>query len=165
MKIENLMPQTFSLSVSKNAFIKKLISSTLCNKLQNFSSHSSLCNYSGRAMESAPILHQLIRYHPDHVKGLILLGDLYVNHMRDLDSAEKCYHRILEVEPDNIQARHNLCVVMVEAGQLLKARNCLMECLKVKHENYIVKHIQIIEERLELSTPVVNQSFGGIEDR
>ena len=116
-------------------------------------------------MESAPILHQLIRYHPDHVKGLILLGDLYVNHMRDLDSAEKCYHRILEVEPDNIQARHNLCVVMVEAGQLLKARNCLMECLKVKHENYIVKHIQIIEERLELSTPVVNQSFGGIEDR
>ena len=35
-------------------------------------------------MESAPILHQLIRYHPDHVKGLILLGDLYVNHMRDL---------------------------------------------------------------------------------
>ena len=116
-------------------------------------------------MESAPILHQLIRYHPDHVKGLILLGDLYVNHMRDLDSAEKCYHRILEVEPDNIQARHNLCVVMVEAGQLLKARNCLMECLKVKHENYIVKHIQIIEERLGLSTPVVNQSFGGIEDR
>merc|ERR1712062_286623 len=151
-------------SVSKNAFIKKLISSTLCNKLQNFL-HSSLCNYSGRAMESAPILHQLIRYHPDHVKGLILLGDLYVNHMSDLDSAEKCYHRILEVEPDNIQARHNLCVVMVEAGQLLKARNCLMECLKVKHENYIVKHIQIIEERLGLSNPVVNQSFGGIEDR
>lgn len=116
-------------------------------------------------MESAPILHQLIRYHPNHVKGLILLGDLYVNQLRDLEAAEKCYHRILDVEPDNIQARHNLCVVMVEAGQLLKARNCLVECLKVKHENYIVKHIQIIEERLGLSNQAVNHSLGGAEDR
>ena len=116
-------------------------------------------------MESAPFLHQLIRYHPDHVKGLILLGDLYVNHMRDLAAAEKCYNRILEVEPDNIQARHNLCVVMVEGGNLLQARDCLVDCLKVKHEDYIVKHIQIIEERLGMPNPIVNQSIGGSEDR
>ena len=88
-----------------------------------------------------------------------------MNHMRDLSAAEKCYNRILEVDPDNIQARHNLCVIMVEAGNLLKARDCLMECLKVKHEDYIVKHIQIVEERLGLSNPVVNQSMGGTEDR
>jgi cytochrome c-type biogenesis protein CcmH/NrfG len=116
-------------------------------------------------MESAPFLHQLIRYHPDHVKGLILLGDLYVNHMRDLAAAEKCYYTILEVEPDNIQARHNLCVVMVEGGNLLQARDCLVDCLKLKHEDYIVKHIQIIEERLGLPNSIVNQSIGGTEER
>ena len=117
-------------------------------------------------MESAPFLHQLIRYHPDHVKGLILLGDLYVNQLRDLSSAEKCYDRILEVEPDNIQARHNLCVVMVERGDLARARECLIQCLKLKHEDYIVKHIQIVEERLGLSNSIANQStLGGMEAR
>ena len=119
-------------------------------------------------MESVPFLHQLIRYHPDHVKGLILLGDFYVNHMRDLSAANNCYNRILEVEPDNIQARHNICVVMVERGQLLDARNCLKDCLKLKHEDYILKHIQIIEERLSLSATqpsINNKSVGGSEDR
>ena len=118
-------------------------------------------------MESAPFLHQLIRYHPDQVKGLILLGDLYVNHLLDLSAAEKSYKRILEVEPDNIQARHNLCVVMVESGDLLRARECLIQCLKLKHEDYIVKHIQIVEERLGWSTSLANQSRGGeaVEDR
>ena len=127
-------------------------------------------HFSGRAMETAPILHQLIRYHPDHVKGLILLGDLYVNNVRDLAAAERCYQRILQVEPNNIQARHNMCVVMVERGHLLEARTCLEQCLKIKHEDYIVKHIQIVEERLNLSTAPSttsqrNQSIGGTETR
>ena len=68
-------------------------------------------------MESAPFLHQLIRYHPDHVKGLILLGDLYVNQLRDLASAEKCYHRILEVDPDNI---HGTQAAFAGLGQVLE---------------------------------------------
>ena len=127
-----------------------------------------MCFCSGREMESVPFLHQLIRYHPDHVKGLILLGDFYVNHMRDLSAANNCYNRILEVEPDNIQARHNICVVMVERGQLLEARNCLKDCLKLKHEDYILKHIQIIEERLSLSATqpsINNKSVGGSENK
>ncbi|QQP55823.1 Uncharacterized protein FKW44_000277, partial [Caligus rogercresseyi] len=86
-----------------------------------------LLSDSGRSLEGAPFLHQLISHHPDHVKGLLLLGDLYVNHLGDLRAAEKCYRRILSLEPDNVQGLHNLCVVMVEAGDLGGARACLKE--------------------------------------
>ena len=78
-----------------------------------------------RPLEAVAPLQQLLEHHPDHVKGLILLGDIYTNHIRDLDFAESCYFRILESEPGHVQARHNLCVVWVEKGQLEAAQTCL----------------------------------------
>ena len=109
-----------------------------------------LLSETGRAMEGAPFLKTLLWHNPDHVKGLILLGDLYVNHLRDLPSAERCYRHILKVEPDNVQAQHNLCVVMVEAGDLPLARECLRETLsRAPNEEYIAKHLSIVEERMQ----------------
>jgi protein O-mannosyl-transferase len=41
-----------------------------------------------RPLQAAPFLNQLVRFHPDHVKALILLGDIYINNIKDLDAAE-----------------------------------------------------------------------------
>lgn len=41
-----------------------------------------------RPLEAAPFLNQLVKFYPDHVKGLILLGDIYINTIKDLDAAE-----------------------------------------------------------------------------
>ena len=112
-----------------------------------------LLSETGRSLEGAPFLKTLLWHNPDHVKGLILLGDLYVNHHRDLPAAERCYRHILTVDPDNIQAQHNLCVVMVEAGDLPLARDCLRDTLdRAPHEEYIAKHLSIVEERLRQSS-------------
>ena len=108
-----------------------------------------LLSESDRPLQAEPVLHQLLGYYPNHVKGLILLGDLYVNHRNDLRSAEKCYRRILDMEPNNIQARHNLCVVILEAGDLSSARECLERVSQLApSEGYINKHLHIVEERL-----------------
>ena len=103
-----------------------------------------------RPLEAAPFLHQLIRHHPNHTKGLILLGDIYINHLRDLDAAEACYRKILEVEPQNVQGLHNLCVVMVERGDLLGARTCLADAHRLApHEDYVKKHLEIVETKIQ----------------
>lgn len=61
----------------------------------------------------------------------------------------KCYKRILQLDPINIQGLHNLCVVYVERGLLAKAYACLKEAHKLAPtEDYIVKHLQIVETRL-----------------
>ncbi|XP_060530397.1 protein O-mannosyl-transferase Tmtc3-like [Cylas formicarius] len=102
-----------------------------------------------RPLEAAPFLNQLVKYHPDHVKGLILLGDIYINNIKDLDAAENCYRKILELEPENIQGLHNLCVVHVERGKLLEAQKCLEEAHSLApEEEYIVKHLQIVKNRI-----------------
>ena len=65
-----------------------------------------LLSDSERAVEAAPLLHQLLHHHGHHTKGLILLGDIYINHARDLDAAEQCYRRILAREPHNVQVNN-----------------------------------------------------------
>ena len=49
----------------------------------------------GRPLEAQQPLQQLLQHHPTHVKGLILLGDIYTNHQKDLDRAEHCYKRLV----------------------------------------------------------------------
>ncbi|KAK6616788.1 Protein O-mannosyl-transferase tmtc3 [Polyplax serrata] len=48
-----------------------------------------------RPLEAAPFLNQLVRYHPDHIKGLILLGDIFISYIyiyiKDLGAAENCH--------------------------------------------------------------------------
>lgn len=61
----------------------------------------------------------------------------------------QCYKRILQLDPVNIQGLHNLCVVYVERGFLAKAYACLHEAHALApQEDYIIKHLQIIETRL-----------------
>lgn len=45
---------------------------------------------------------------------------------------------------------HNLCVVYVERGLLKDAETCLQKAhLMAPHEDYIVKHLKIVQNRLQ----------------
>jgi len=62
----------------------------------------------------------------------------------------QCYQRILQLDPDNTQGMHNLCVVYVERGLLKDAEICLQKAhLMAPHEDYIVKHLKIVQNRLQ----------------
>ncbi|XP_043225531.1 protein O-mannosyl-transferase Tmtc3-like [Amphibalanus amphitrite] len=107
-----------------------------------------LLSDSGRPLEAAPFLHQLIQYQPDHIKGLILLGDIYVSGTKDLDAAERCYEHILRLDPDHVQGLHNLCVVYVERAELARAEQCLLRAVHLApHEEYIQRHLRIVREQ------------------
>ena len=111
-----------------------------------------LLNEQKRPLEALPYLQELLLHHSDHIKGLILLGDIYTNHVRDLYKAEECYRKIVEIDPTHVQGHHNLCVVMVEQGNLRSALECLKEVLALApHEDYILRHIKIVETRLRSS--------------
>ena len=101
-------------------------------------------------LEAVPILEQLLRHHPQHTNGLILLGDISINHLRDLNKAEACFKKILTYSPHNIQAVHNLCVVHSERGDLLEAERCLSNVHSMApNEEYIKHHLNIIQQKLQ----------------
>ncbi|RWS30803.1 transmembrane and TPR repeat-containing protein-like protein [Leptotrombidium deliense] len=117
-----------------------------------------LLSDSNRPLEAVPFLKQLLKSHPDHIKGLILLGDIYINHVKDLDAAEQCYRQIVQLEPTNIQGQHNLCVVFVERGQLSDAEECLMRVTAIApNENYVKRHLKIVRSRITKLKSTMNK--------
>ncbi|KAK6630013.1 hypothetical protein RUM44_005470 [Polyplax serrata] len=73
---------------------------------------------------------------------------------------------ILQLDPENVQGLHNLCVVHVERGNLEKAQICLRKAFKLApKEAYIKRHLKIVQQRLaklETSTKsvtVVEKAF------
>lgn len=61
----------------------------------------------------------------------------------------QCYKKILELEPDNIQGMHNLCVVYVERGDLLRAETCLKQAHRLAPtEDYVLRHLKIVQSRV-----------------
>ena len=110
-----------------------------------------LLNEQKRPLEAIPFLKELLRFYPSHIKGLVLLGDIYTNHVKDYDEAEKCYKGIIRIDPNHLQAHHNLCVVMVEKGELTRAEKCL-EAVKSIGPNleYVAKHLEIVRNRIKL---------------
>jgi tetratricopeptide (TPR) repeat protein len=111
-----------------------------------------LLNEQKRPLEAIPHLKALLRFFPDHVKGLVLLGDINTNHVRDYAAAEECYRRIIEVDPGHVQARHNLCVVTVEKGRLDEAEDCLLKVRAMAPGlEYVERHLEIVRNRIKLA--------------
>ena len=80
----------------------------------------------------------------------LVLGDIYTNHLHNLEQAEETYRRILKIDESHVQGHHNLCVVMVEKGDLIAAHECLQNVhAKAPEESYIKKHLSIVQSRLQ----------------
>ncbi|XP_036615961.1 protein O-mannosyl-transferase TMTC3 [Trichosurus vulpecula] len=111
-----------------------------------------LYSQSSKELMALPVLEELLRYYPDHIKGLILKGDILMNHKRDIVGAKECFEKIVEMDPNNVQGKHNLCVVYFEEGDLFKAEKCLLETLDLApHEEYIHRHLNIVRVKISSS--------------
>lgn len=108
-----------------------------------------LYSQTARELDALPVLEELLWHYPDHIKGLILKGDILMNQKKDTKGAKKCFEKILEMDPNNVQGKHNLCVVYFEERDLLKAEKCLVETLALApHEEYIRRHLSIVRNKI-----------------
>ncbi|NWI93767.1 TMTC3 protein, partial [Pitta sordida] len=108
-----------------------------------------LYSQTAKELMALPILEDLLRYYPDHTKGLILKGDILMNQKKDIAGAKMCFEKILELDPNNVQGKHNLCVVYFEERDLIKAEKCLVETLALApHEEYIQRHLNIVRSKI-----------------
>lgn len=108
-----------------------------------------LYSQTAKELMALPILEDLLRYYPDHTKGLILKGDILMNQKKDIAGAKMCFEKILELDPNNVQGKHNLCVVYFEERDLIKAEKCLVETLALApHEEYIQRHLNIVRSKM-----------------
>ncbi|XP_022244376.1 transmembrane and TPR repeat-containing protein CG4050-like [Limulus polyphemus] len=109
-----------------------------------------LLSEDGRPLEAFVYLKRLLQNQPDHVKGLILIADIYAGHFGDLEAAEECYKKILQSDPANIQGLHNLCVVYYRRQQLVEAEACFQQAhVQSPNTEYIRQHLEITRRQLQ----------------
>lgn len=108
-----------------------------------------LYSQSKRETDALPVLDELLLHHPEHIKGLILKGDILMNHKKDTRGAKACFERILSMDPTNVQGKHNLCVVYFEERDLPQAERCLEETLALApNEEYVRRHLSIVRSKM-----------------
>ncbi|XP_055935990.1 protein O-mannosyl-transferase TMTC3-like isoform X1 [Argiope bruennichi] len=94
-------------------------------------------------------LDKLLKLYPDHISGLLLLADIHVNYLKNLDSAEKCYQRVLKLDPTNQKALHNLCVLHFEREDFETAERCFVHTLTLHPSvRYIQDHLDVVRSIL-----------------
>ncbi|XP_071112558.1 protein O-mannosyl-transferase TMTC3-like isoform X2 [Haliotis cracherodii] len=109
-----------------------------------------LVNDMNRPGDALLYLRTLLQYKSDHIKGLILTGDLNVNYVKDLNAAQQNFEAVLALDPKHVQGNHNLCVVYVEQGDLLKAEKCLVHAHNLApEEDYIKQHLNIVRRKIQ----------------
>lgn len=103
-----------------------------------------------RAKESLSFVKTLLKHHPTHVKGHLLAGDIYLNSMKNTELAEDAFRRAHELEPNNVQALHNLCVVLVTKGDLKAAHKCLTHAMTMAPNDTTIRdHLTIVQQRMK----------------
>ncbi|XP_022702000.1 transmembrane and TPR repeat-containing protein CG4050-like isoform X2 [Varroa jacobsoni] len=91
-----------------------------------------------RITDSVIVLEQLVTWHPDHVKGLMLLADIHMIHRQDKNKAKLFYHKVLEVERvDNQGVRYNLCIV--ESSTEAEKSRCSKYITRIKQDEVFHK--------------------------
>lgn len=122
-----------------------------------------LFSQSKREMDALPVLDELLHHHPEHIKGLILKGDILMNHKKDTRGAKACFERILQMDPTNVQGKHNLCVVYFEERDLPRAERCLEETLALApNEEYVRRHLSIVRGKMAAMS-AAGQPLGSAE--
>ncbi|CAL1294996.1 unnamed protein product [Larinioides sclopetarius] len=98
-----------------------------------------------RPLEAVPYLQRLKNR---HLKGLVLLGNIYFNDLKNYSAAQQCYELILKKDPNHIPALHNLCAALFQLDQLEAAESCLLRAKKLApQERYIDHHLKLVQQR------------------
>ena len=85
-------------------------------------------HYLGNFFEEKKALNDLLRIDEKNPMGLYRSGLMYVA-QHDTKSAEECFKRALEYDPDLIQAKYNLAL-LYESNNRDKAKALYMEVLE-----------------------------------
>lgn len=91
-------------------------------------------------IQAVEYLTALLKTNGDHIKGLLLLGDIYIEYFNDLKNGENCYHKILTIDSSNVFAQHNLCVVQVRRKHFHEAIQCFEKIQKNNIGSVNVEH-------------------------
>ncbi|UXI14362.1 transmembrane and TPR repeat-containing protein 3-like [Sarcoptes scabiei] len=86
----------------------------------------ALLKYDFKDYESSlHYLEQTLRFHSNYSKAILLQADI-LSRLNRLDDAEQAYNKVLEIDHQNYEAIHNLCLIKEKTKRLPRNQKCSM---------------------------------------
>lgn len=99
-------------------------------------------------------LQHVLSINPKHENSMFILGELYADELNELNRSQYYYQMIIDhVNPNNIQAKHNLCVLWNKRGFIDKSIQCFQNILQDLLEKNLddINQFQLtIEEQISI---------------
>jgi tetratricopeptide (TPR) repeat protein len=73
-----------------------------------------------------------LRWNPENVSALIMVGNLYAKHKRDIETAKVFFEQALTLDPDHVTALTNFGSVLAEVGRTRDARRYFERALELQ---------------------------------
>ena len=95
--------------------------------------------YIGKVKEAEDLCAELLSKYPDCESLLIRMGILIeLNHCND-ELAKKCYERVIELNPENLNGYNNLAIVLSKLGKYKEAEDLYKKILEVSPNSKDIK--------------------------
>lgn len=102
---------------------------------------------------AADVLQQGLRHHPDHVKGLTLLGQ--IQFLRgDADEARDIFNKALKIDPGCIEPLCGLAEIDIAAGNCARAETWLKRAESLEETSWSKKLRQKLEQKQDMFSAI-----------
>nr|XP_027194318.1 transmembrane and TPR repeat-containing protein CG4050-like [Dermatophagoides pteronyssinus] len=116
----------------------------------------SMLTNSAQLREAIDHLQRVLLINPKHINSMFILAELYAEELQQLDRARYYYQLILDhIDPNNIQAKHNLCVLWHKQNNIDKSIHCFEDLLQYLssssssiNDKSSINYWQIIQEQI-----------------
>lgn len=99
-------------------------------------------------------LQRVLSINPKHENSMFILGELYADELNELNRSQYYYQMIIDnVNPFNLQAKHNLCVLWHKRGFIDESIQCFQNILQELLEKNLddIQQFQLtIEEQISI---------------
>lgn len=97
-----------------------------------FRIHGQILFDQGEFDDSLDQFIEALRWNPENVAALIMVGNLYAKQKRDIETARTFFEQALTLDPDNVTALTNFGSVLAEAGHTGAARRYFERTLELQ---------------------------------
>ncbi|KAJ8032295.1 Transmembrane and TPR repeat-containing protein 3 [Holothuria leucospilota] len=98
---------------------------------------------------ASSILQQIVQITPNDHRAWQRLGEFFVEDLKMFDKGKECFEKALELNPESMDVKHNMCVILTREGKLEEGAGCFEKLIEENPLPNIVNNLELLRKAIE----------------